>query len=143
VTAAGAVLDTAALRLALLDIPWTPQAPLCIRSGYLALREVAGFFGFDYEDSPNPDDPISITREEFDELCSKLDGAGVPLRADKDQAWRDFSGWRVNYDQVLLRLAGYVMAPYAPWVSDRSPVKPLPYYGWGKRRVAISRRAQR
>ena len=46
--------------------------------------------------------------------------AGVPLRADLDQAWRDFAGWRVNYDQVLVTLAGIAMAPYAPWSSDRS-----------------------
>jgi hypothetical protein len=29
-------------------------------------------------------------------------------------------GWRVNYDAVLVTLAGLVMAPYAPWSSDRS-----------------------
>ena len=40
------------LRLAVLDLPWTPAAPVCIRSGYIALREVAGFFGFDYDDDP-------------------------------------------------------------------------------------------
>ena len=143
ITAAGAVLDTASIRLALIDIPWSPDAALCIRSGYLALREVAGFFGFDYDDSPAPDDPISVTRDEFDELCARLDAAGVPLHSDKDKAWRDFAGWRVNYDRVLVTLAGYVMAPYAPWVSDRSPVVPMPYYAWGRRRVEITRRAQR
>ena len=143
VTAAGAVLDTAAVRLAVLDIPFTPSAPLCIRSGYLALREVAGFYGFDYDDSPAPDDPISVAREEFDELCDKLVEAGVPVRPDRDQAWRDFAGWRVNYDRVLITLAGFVMAPYAPWVSDRSPIVPLRHYQWGRRRVEITRRAQR
>jgi hypothetical protein len=143
VTAAGAVLDTAAMRLALVDIPPTPQAALCIRSGYLALREVAGFFGYDYDDTPAPDDPISVTREEFDEVCDSLVAAGVPVHADHDQAWRDFSGWRVNYDRVLITMAGFVMAPYAPWVSDRSPIVPLEHYQWGKRRVAITRRAQR
>jgi hypothetical protein len=142
VTAAGAVLDTAAIRLALVDIPPTPQAPLCIRSGYLALREVAGFFGFDYDDSPAPDDPISVTRDEFDEVCRMLIEAGVPVYPDRDKAWRDFAGWRVNYDRVLVSLAAFVMAPYAPWVSDRSAVQPLPYYGWGKRRVAMARRVQ-
>ncbi len=40
--------------------------------------------------------------------------------ADREQAWRDFSGWRVNYDVPLLALASLVMAPYAPWSSDRS-----------------------
>jgi hypothetical protein len=143
VTAAGAVLDTAAIRLAVLDIPFTPSAPLCIRSGYLALREVAGFYGFDYDDSPAPDDPISVAREEFDDLCDKLAEAGVPVRPDRDQAWRDFAGWRVNYDRVLITLAGFVMAPYAPWVSDRSPIVPLRHYQWGRRRVEITRRAQR
>ncbi len=143
VTAAGAVLDSAAMRLALVDIPPTPQAAVCIRSGYLALREVAGFFGYDYEDSPAPDDPISVTRDEFDEVCDALIEAGVPVHADRDQAWRDFAGWRVNYDRVLITLAGFVMAPYAPWVSDRSPIQPLPHYGWGKRRIAMARRAQR
>ena len=52
---------------------------------------------------------------------SWLAAAGVALRPDRDQAWRDFKGWRVNYDTVLITLAGLVMAPYAPWVSDRSP----------------------
>ena len=142
VTAAGGVLDTAAMRLALVDIPPTPQAPLCIRSGYLCLREIAGFFGFDYDDSPAPDDPISVTRDEFDEVCRMLIEAGVPVHADHDQAWRDFAGWRVNYDRVLISLAAFVMAPYAPWVSDRSAVEPLPHYGWGKRRIAMARRVQ-
>jgi hypothetical protein len=46
--------------------------------------------------------------------------AGIPVRADRDAAWLDFNGWRVNYDLPLLGLAGFVMAPYAPWSSDRS-----------------------
>jgi hypothetical protein len=39
--------------------------------------------------------------------------------ADREQAWRDFGGWRVNYDTALINLADYVMAPRAPWSSDR------------------------
>jgi len=45
----------------------------------------------------------------------------VPLVADRDQAWRDFAGWRVNYDAVLVGLCDLVMAPPAPWSSDRAP----------------------
>jgi len=44
----------------------------------------------------------------------------VPVLPDQDQAWRDFAGWRVNYDQVLIELAELVMAPPAPWSSDRN-----------------------
>jgi hypothetical protein len=46
--------------------------------------------------------------------------AGIPVRQDRDAAWHDFTGWRVNYDVPLLALAGFVMVPYAPWSSDRS-----------------------
>jgi hypothetical protein len=141
VTSAGAVLDSAAMRQSVVDIPWSPNAALCMRSGYLMLRDVAGFFGFDYDDDPAPDDPISVTREEFDELCQQLEGAGVPLHADRDQAWRDFAGWRVNYDGVLLALASFTLSPYAPWVSDRSPAHPLRRYPYGRRRREITRRA--
>ena len=41
----------------------------------------------------------------------------MPLKADLEQAWRDFAGWRVNYDRVLLALAALTMAPDAPWSS--------------------------
>ena len=57
-----------------------PRAALCIRSGYLALREIAGFFGFDYDDDPAPDDPISVTRDEFDEVYEQLGASGVPVQ---------------------------------------------------------------
>ena len=33
---------------------------------------------------------------------------------DRDQAWRDFNGWRVNYDAPLRGLERLTMAP-APW----------------------------
>ena len=96
------------------------QADLCIRAGYLALRRIADFFQIAYNANPQPGDPISISRDEFDAACDELARHGVPLKADRDQAWRDFAGWRVNYDTVLLALAAITMAPYAPWSSDRS-----------------------
>jgi hypothetical protein len=120
VTSAGALLDAAALAQSTLSIPWSPEAALCIRTGYLTLRELAGFFRIPFDPDPAPDAPISIARSEFDEVYEHLGGAGVPVRPNRDRAWRDFAGWRVNYDQVLIALAGVVMAPYAPWSSDRS-----------------------
>ena len=120
VTAAGAVLDAAAMTAAALDVPKDAQRDLCIRAGYIALRRICDFFQLPYNPTPSPDDPISISREEFDEAFHDLASQGVPVVADRDQAWRDFSGWRVNYDVPLLTLASLVMAPYAPWSSDRS-----------------------
>ena len=120
VTSAGAVLDAASFAQSTLDVPWSPQAGLCIRAGTLALRDIAGLYRIPFDDDPAPDDPISIAREEFDEACTQLADAGVPVRPDREQAWRDFAGWRVNYDGVLLALAAITTAPYAPWSSDRS-----------------------
>jgi hypothetical protein len=120
ITAAGAVLDTASLVNSTLDIPHDPQADLCIRAGYLALRHIADFFRIPYNANPKPDDPISISRQEFDAVYEELKSAEIPLKPDRDQAWRDLAGWRVNYDTVLLALAALTMAPYAPWSSDRS-----------------------
>jgi hypothetical protein len=121
VTASGAVLDGASLRASSVDRPRSPNAELCIRAGYVALRRIADFFGIEHNSDPHwPQEPISIDRREFDQVCRQLAEAGVPLKADLEQAWRDFAGWRVNYDRVLLSLAGLIMAPYAPWSSDRS-----------------------
>ena len=119
ITAAGSVLDTASLAASTLDRPRNASAELCIRAGYLCLRRICGFFGLPYDDDPAPDDPISISRAEYDELCDALIDAGVALKPDRDQTWRDFQGWRVNYDAVLLLLAALVMAPPAPFSGDR------------------------
>jgi hypothetical protein len=120
VTGAGAVLDAASLVLSSVDIPRDVQAEFCVRAGYLALRRVADFFGIPYNPRPKPDDPIAITRQEFEEAYQGLLDEGVPMKPDRDQAWKDFAGWRVNYETVLIALAGLTMAPYAPWSSDRS-----------------------
>jgi hypothetical protein len=121
VTASGAVLDAAALVASTVDRPRSPDAELCIRAGYIALRRIADFFRIPHPPDPHwPEEPISIDRREFDDVCRRLAEAGVPLKPDLEQAWRDFAGWRVNYDRVLLSLASLTMAPYAPWSSDRS-----------------------
>jgi hypothetical protein len=119
VTAAGTILDGAALSIAVVDVEGVdnPHAALCIRSGYIALRRISDFFGLPYDPDPAPSDPISITRQQFDSALAELESVGTPLKADRDQAWRDFSGWRVNYDSVLLQLAKLCLAPPAPWTT--------------------------
>lgn len=120
ITAAGAILDTASILASAVDAPNNPQAQLMIRAGYLALRRIADNFSIDYDPTPQSDDPISISQQEFDMLYDQLAASGVPLKPDREAAWQGYRGWRVNYDRVLLALAALTMAPYAPWVSDRS-----------------------
>ncbi len=119
-TAAGTVLDCAAIYTSTLDGRRDPQAELCIRAGYLALRAIAAFYRIEFDPDPSPTDPISITRQEFDAAYDQLAEYGVPLKPDRDDCWRHYAGWRVNYDVVLLKLAAMTSAPYAPWISDRS-----------------------
>ena len=103
VTAAGAVLDAAALHLSTVDVPREPQAALlhpgrassrCGRRRLLRHRR-------------RPRSRVRPTRSaspatSSTTLCDRMAAAGVPLVADRDQAWRDFAGWRVNYDRALL-----------------------------------------
>lgn len=122
ITAAGTVLDAAALTASTVDIPRDSRADLCIRAGYLALQNIASFFEIPHDPKPRPDDPISISRAEFDSAYDRLAAANVPLRPDRDDCWQHFAGWRVNYDKVLLALAELTAAPIAEWVSDRGPL---------------------
>jgi hypothetical protein len=119
ITAAGAILDGASLFASTVDTPRQPEPEFMIRSGYLCLRHLAEFFNIPVDHDPRPDDPISIMREEFDAAADRLQASGVPIRRDRDQCWRDFAGWRVNYDRALVQLAKLSMAPLAPWSSDR------------------------
>lgn len=127
ITAAGTVLDAAALTLSALEAPFETSAALCIRAGFLSLRRIADSF-----DIPSPRDPhfpeteIHITRDEFEIVLERLAGAEVRVKTDRDQAWQDFAGWRVNYDGTLLALCSLVMAPPAFWSSDRAPELQLP-----------------
>jgi hypothetical protein len=127
VTAAGAVLDAASITLSAIEIPYDVSAALSIRAGFLALRRIATYFDIPNPQGPHyPDHPICVDRKEFDELLNQLAAAGLPLKPDREQAWRDFAGWRVNYDRALILLCGLVMAPEASWSSDRAPQFKLP-----------------
>ncbi len=124
ITAAGAVLDSASLTLSVLDIPHDPSADLCIRAGYLALRRIANHFDRPNPHEPHfPQDPISIHRSEFDAVIDQLAEGGLPLKPDRERAWADFAGWRVNYDRSLVEICELVMAPFASWSSDRGLVR--------------------
>lgn len=119
ITAAGAVLDGAALLSSTVDVPRNTEAELCIRAGYVALRRIASYFRIQFDPNPAPNDPISISEAEFNTVYKQLKESGLPLK-ERSESWRSFNGWRVNYDAVLLPLAALTLAPMTPWSSDRS-----------------------
>jgi len=110
---------------ALVDTPRDIRARLCLRAGYIAMRRIGDRFDVPYNrDATFPEGPIGIQREAFDAAYEMLEREGVPLKKDRDQAWQDFAGWRVNYDAVLGALAELIMAPQAPWSIDLMPQEP-------------------
>ena len=134
VTAAGTILDAGGLLTAVVDLPPDPDAQLCLRAGSTALRRISDFFYYGYNRNPRwPREGISITREEFDETCARLEAGGLPLREDREAAWATFAAWRVNYEEVLLFLADITQAPWALWTSDRGRV------GRSVRRIRLRR----
>ena len=121
VVAAGAVLDGAALHLS--TVKQSEAAALSqglvIRAGNVALRHIARMFRVSYNADPHfPDDPIHVTQSEFNEAYDRLAGQGISVQPDRELAWRNFAGWRVNYDSVLVALAELTMAPETTWLSD-------------------------
>ena len=126
ITAAGAVLDAASLLLAVVDRPFSARTALCLRAGFLCLCRIADYFGLPYDREPGPTDPISVTRREFDLIRVELEAGGLALKSDREQAWRDFQGWRVNYDAALVAISKMIVAPEGRWSSDRPGPRMLP-----------------
>ncbi len=130
ITAAGAVLDSCALQIAALDTPRQSEPYLCLTAGIDALAHIAHALDVPYRTptyDPKTSQPvmdndwnISISRAEFDAALELLAAQGIPLQADREKSWITFQTWRAMYDENLLRLAARIMAPYAPWTSDRS-----------------------
>ena len=121
VVAAGTVLDAAALHLSAIkqsEAAGLSQG-LVIRAGNIALRHIANMFRVSYNVDPHyPDDPVHVTQSEFNEAYERLASQGITMQPDRERAWRNFAGWRVNYDSVLVALAHLTMAPETPWLSD-------------------------
>ena len=120
VTALLAVLDSAALFLALSprSAPAVP-ARLCLRSGFICFRQVALALGFEVPEEPDPGGRISLSYEEFLDAVERLRAVDFPIERDPAEAWPDFAGWRVTYEQAAYAVAAEVHAVPALWSGPR------------------------
>jgi hypothetical protein len=130
VTALLAVLDSAALLLSLSPgIAPTVPARLCLRSGFLCLRDIARAMGMNVPETPDPGAGISVTYEEFLDAIDTLRKVDFPIERDPADAWPDFVGWRVNYEQAAFGVAAAVDAVPALWAGPRHggqpPIPPI------------------
>ena len=114
-----AVMDSAALYLALSPQRAPAEARLCLRMGFYCLRDVAEAIGLPFDPDPFPDDPIELTYEEFLGAVRKLEEADFPIEVPAEEAWPHFCGWRVNYEAIAYSIANWVVAPPGPWSGER------------------------
>jgi hypothetical protein len=119
-----AVLDGAALHLALNPSTAPQQARPLLRVGYLTMRNLAVNLSLPVAEDPRPEDPIELTRAEFDEAVRWLHDAGWQTERSPDEAWPQFHGWRVNYEAAAYELALHLDLPPALWSGGRRPGRP-------------------
>src|SRR5215468_3779991 len=130
VTALLAVLDSAALFLVLSPgaAPVVP-ARLCLRSGFLCFRQVAQAMGIDLPDEPDPNGQIGLSYQEFLEAVARMREVDFPIERQPAEAWPEFVGWRLNYEQAAYAVAFAVDAVPALWSGPRRhggpPIRPV------------------
>jgi len=126
VTSLLAVLDSAALYLALApqSAPVVP-ARLCLRSGFVCLRQIAEAMGFHIPDEPDPDAGITLSYQEFLDAVARLRKVDFPIERDPAEAWPEFVGWRVNYELAAYTVAYALDAVPAMWSGPRRRPTPL------------------
>jgi hypothetical protein len=126
VTSLLAVLDSAALYLALAPqaAPVVP-ARLCLRSGFVCLRQIAQAMGFGIPDEPDPDAGITLSYQEFLDAVTRLQKVNFPIERDPADAWPDFVGWRANYELAAYTVAYALDAVPAMWSGPRRRPTPL------------------
>jgi len=115
-----AVLDSAAIYLAVSPQAAPSDARLCLRMGFSCLRSISAALDLDPDPDPDPDQPIRLSYEEFVEVLDRLGASGFAMERGPEEAWPHFRGWRVNYEAIAYHLADRVMATPAPWSGPRS-----------------------
>ena len=114
-----AVLDAAALEVAL--NPSKPKATMrmTLRAGFTCLREIADVEGIAYNPDPDPDEDIQLSYSEFAQGLDMLRYYGYPMERSPEEAWPHFRGWRVNYESLAYELAYRIDAVRAPSSGPR------------------------
>ena len=121
-------LDSAALFLALSPkaAPTVP-ARLCLRAGFLCFNQIAQAMGIKVPEEPDPRRGITLTYQEFLDAIDRMREVDFPIERDPAEAWVDFTGWRVNYEQAAYALAADLHVVPALWSGERRPpTAPIP-----------------
>jgi hypothetical protein len=124
-----AVMDSAALLLAVAPSRDRVEPRLCLRMGFTALRQMGHAVGMDVDEDPDPDGDIQLSYEDFESGVQRLVDVGFEIERDAAQAWPHFRGWRANYESIAYALAYATDAVPALWAGPRrwqcDPIAPI------------------
>jgi hypothetical protein len=112
----GTVLDTAVLMITTVQCD-AGESRILYNIGRHATHDLSKYFRLD----GNEHDP-GITRQQFDEACTRLESAGLTLN-DRDSAWDHFAALRRAYAGHLNALAGFFQVPTLHWLGPHSIVE--------------------
>ena len=85
-----------------------------------SMRTIGTTLGVPVNADPHPDDPLDLTRADFDAAVRDLAAAGWEFERQPDEAWPHFKGWRVNYELAAYSIAAHLDLPPAPWSGSRA-----------------------
>jgi hypothetical protein len=126
-----AVMDSAAMLLAVAPSRDRIEPRLCLRMGFTALRQMGAAVGIPVDDDPDPDAELQLTFEQFEAGVQRLLDVGFEVERSAVEAWPHFRGWRTNYESTAYSLAYATDAVPALWAGPRrwahepmAPVRP-------------------
>ena len=129
-----AVMDAAALQLALMpDLP-QGKARMLLREGIQCLRALEVVVMADalhlqerHREHHSSERPVTLTREDFDRGVQRIKEAGAPITVAGDEAWDVFQLWRMRYEDWANALCKSIDAVPTWWSGPRLPdTAPMP-----------------
>ena len=114
-----ATMDAAALQDAASPSTAPRQGRVFLMMGVECLRSLAEALNFPVDRDPLPTTPLRLTFREFEAGLDRLKEVGYPMERSDDEVWRNFTGWRINYEPLVDALTLAVLPPPAPWFLPR------------------------
>lgn len=114
-----AVMDSAALLLAVAPSRDRLEPRLCLRMGFTALQQMGSAVGIPVNADPDPDADIQLSYEQFEAGVQRLVDVGFEIERSTAEAWPHFRGWRANYESIAYTLAYATDAVPALWAGPR------------------------
>ncbi len=114
-----AMLDAAALHDSLCPASAPRQARICLFMGTNCLRSLAQALRIPFDPDPLPTAVLRLREDEFLAGVDRMAQVDFPFERTPDEAWRHFTGWRINYESIADALTRLIVPPPAPWLLSR------------------------